>query len=285
MRSVILCTLSEMASEVLFGEKKSKKIDGMNIPHALEKMFDYITIAIFKHPLNALSGGLLGKYKLIKPVKQAFQLGGKIKEAISKEISSRSTLRDDELGQNLLDLCIKHNRQSSAEDKLTHEDIIQACQIFKLAAVDTSRNTTEFMLNHFVNDQTTLAWFLQNVVKKLQSIDFHNYEAYEKSEKLQSFTKEVFRKYGPALILNERFTVKDFSLGKYKVFKGTKLTYPMDALHHSELYYKNAMDFMPERFSSKHEETNNDSRSKPFYLPFSTGKRNCIGRFLGELMV
>lgn len=168
MRNILLATLSDMVSEVLFGEKNLKKVDGMNIPMAIEKIFDYITIAIFKHPLNALTGGLLGKYKLIEPIKKSFEIGEKVKDAIEEEVGQREKLSDQELGSNILEECIKHNRSCSLEEKLSLEDITQACMIFKLAAVDTSRNTTEFMLNHFVNNTETLNWFKANILDKLE---------------------------------------------------------------------------------------------------------------------
>ena len=173
MRSFILDVLTEVIEEVFFGTgcPKVHRVEGMNVPMAIEKTFDLITIAMFKHPLNALSGGLLGKYKLIEPVKQAFKLGDKIKDLLTLELETREALAVADLGDGLLDVCLKHNKKCTQEEKISHLEVVQACMIIKLAAIDTSRNTTEFMLNHFVNDQPSLEWFQDYVVEKLRGQD------------------------------------------------------------------------------------------------------------------
>lgn len=80
----------------------------------------------------------------------------------------------------------------------------------------------------------------------------------------------------------DRLFTKDFTLGKYKMYKGTKFSYSIGAILHSEQYYKDPFTLNPERFTENAENLN---IAKKAYIPFSIGKRNCIGRHLGELLV
>lgn len=89
--------------------------------------------------------------------------------------------------------------------------------------------------------------------------------------------------YNPISALLPRVVTQDFKLGKYKIFKGTKFSVLIDGIHHCEKYYSDALTFKPERFLKKSDgpaEKNKD----PFYS-FSVGKRNCLGRHLGNLNV
>lgn len=90
MRKFLLEAMSKIINEVLFGYKQMATIDGMNIPMAIEKLYDLTTKSLFEHPLNALSGGLLGKYKLIDPVKKAWALADKLKKVLEEEYNKRS---------------------------------------------------------------------------------------------------------------------------------------------------------------------------------------------------
>jgi len=111
------------------------------------------------------------------------------------------------------------------------------------------------------------------------------YETYEKSVLLDKFTREVLRMYNPLPILTDRIATKDFKVGKYKIYKGDIINYNIHGLHHSVDYFQNPMELDFERSTSNNDQNSTDHPSKSPYLPFITGKRNCLGRFLGELMV
>lgn len=85
------------------------------------------------------------------------------------------------------------------------------------------------------------------------------------------------------MLLN-RLAIKDFKLGKFKIAKGTRFNVFVDTIHHSDLHYDNPFRFEFDRFTMK-QQSSNSSMAAPCYLPFSLGKRNCIGRYLGELMI
>lgn len=94
MAHFMLEIFSKVINEVIFGNKLTEKIDGMTVPVAIEKMYELISRSLFQHPLNALSGGLLGKYKLIEPVKEAWALAERIRSVIKKEYEHRMQQRE-----------------------------------------------------------------------------------------------------------------------------------------------------------------------------------------------
>lgn len=96
-----------------------------------------------------LTGGLASKYNLLDCQKKSRELNGKIKKVLLDEIDYRLSLPDEELGINILDLLITHNRTAAGSEVLSKDEIIQNCIVFYVAGVDTSKNTSEFSLHFF----------------------------------------------------------------------------------------------------------------------------------------
>ena len=114
-------------------------------------------------------------------------------------------------------------------------------------------------------------------------MDLSEYDNFDNNELLSDFVKESLRLYGPASLSFPREATKDFKLGKYRIKKGTRFLIPLTAFHHSDDFHTNSMAFDWDRFSS---EKKSLQRSKPAsYMPFGLGKRACIGKYLGELMI
>jgi len=90
--------------------------------------------------------------------------------------------------------------------------------------------------------------------------------------------------YGSSGMLDDRDVVKEFSLGKYKFFKGTLVNVPFNAIHFDEKYYTKPYEFKMDRYS----ENNPDQKWKDernTFLPFWAGRRACPARHLGELII
>lgn len=184
------------------------------------------------------------------------------------------------LGGNILDLIIKHNKRAKDDEKLSMAEVVESCALFKLAAVDTSRIVTQFSLNHLINDAQSMDWFVANVVNKLGTSNLSRYETYESSVHLARFTREVLRKYAPFPVIMDRRATKDFTIGEYRIFKGEMVNFNTAGIHHSEQYYKN-----PTKLNFDRAEASAGTSNKQPFFAFSSGKRSCIGRFLGELMI
>ena len=89
------------------------------------------------------------------------------------------------------------------------------------------------------------------------------------------------RLYGPVSRLTTKGVIKNFVLKDVRVSKGTKIIITNTALHFNPQKFKDPETFKIDRFKEGGEE----ARPGYSYSPFSQGKRDCIGRNFGELMV
>jgi len=90
---------------------------------------------------------------------------------------------------------------------------------------------------------------------------------------LDMFIKEVLRYGSPGSVVPTRITAKDVYLDNYFIPKGTPIGVAIHAIHHNPEFWPNPEVFDPERFSP-----DRIDHQHPFaFLPFSLGKRVCIG--------
>ena len=283
VREILLQIFSKMVEEILFGSKREVKIDGLSLPEACDLLFKYGFSEVLVHPVNMITGGLASKHNLLECCKKAKKIDEEIKKVLSAEIDYRSSMSDSELGINILDLLIKHNRSASGDEILSKDEIIQNCIVFYVAGVDTSKNTSEFSLQFFSRNQVEQGEFFDRIASKMQEKDLSVYESFESNIELQNYTKEILRLFSASSQLFPRLALRDFKIGKYKIVKGTYLNVLFNTFHHSNDYYSDYWKFDSQRFAKIAERQH---KQKPAELmPFSLGKRNCIGRYLAELFV
>lgn len=141
-----------MVDKILFGSKREVRIDGMSLLEAANLVFRHGLIEAISHPLNILSGGLASKYKLIECSRKAMVLNNEIYEVLGKEIDARVDLPQEDLGVNVMDLLIVHNKNAQTEDILSKDEIIRNCLVFYVAGVEASKSLCEFILHNFSRD-------------------------------------------------------------------------------------------------------------------------------------
>ena len=89
---------------------------------------------------------------------------------------------------------------------------------------------------------------------------------------LDSFINEVLRLRPPLAVIT-RVASEDCYVGSTKIFlkKGTQiLTHPY-LIHRNPEYFRDPLEFLPERFINKEPETQNN------FFPFGYGNRLCVG--------
>ena len=157
---------------------------------------------------------------------------------------------------------------------MTEEEIIAQCWIFLIAGFETTATTLGYLtyalaLNPEVQEK------LYNEVKTAMGSDKEiSYDDLHRLPYLDACISETLRVYPPVIRL-EREVNQDFKLGdsEIKLYKGQLVEIPVYAVHHCEDYFKNADQFIPERFLPE-----NRNQIIPYtYMPFGTGPRNCIG--------
>lgn len=159
----------------------------------------------------------------------------------------------------------------NTDEKFTKKQICEHILTFFLAGLDTTAahlNYTILFLAMHQEHQEKLFQELQN------SISSHEEEVIIKLDYLDRIVKESFR-LAPPIFLIGRETVEDFEILPGCIIpKSTPLLINTFVLHRSKDIYGeesntfNPDNFLPEKVANRH----------PFsFLPFSTGRRNCIG--------
>lgn len=93
------------------------------------------------------------------------------------------------------------------------------------------------------------------------------------------FLKECLRMWPPAVGILTRETTRDVKLGPYSIKKGSLVGTNLLGLMHNPKYYTDPEAFNPERWADA-ESLSGESYA---YIPFSAGRRSCIGKHLAML--
>lgn len=93
---------------------------------------------------------------------------------------------------------------------------------------------------------------------------------------LRACIKESLRVY-PVTTSNARVLPKDVVISGYHIPRGMMVVMAMQPLLEEEKYFKNADQFVPERWI-KGSELYKGSNDPFVYLPFGFGSRSCIGK-------
>lgn len=187
-----------------------------------------------------------------------------------------------DLGVSIIDLMVKHNKEAeNEEDKIKIGEMIYNAMTFHLAGMDTSRTTSESLINFVSLNPKQKNFLTEKIFPEIFEKDKYIYETYDSSAQLNQFIEEILRFYNPAELTFPREVTRDLKLGKYLLKKGSKVMIPIHALHTSGRFFENEEKFDLERFS----EENSKKIKKNTFLPFSGGRRACIGKYFGLLMI
>ncbi|KAK4485606.1 hypothetical protein RD792_008249 [Penstemon davidsonii] len=99
---------------------------------------------------------------------------------------------------------------------------------------------------------------------------------------LQAVVKEILRLHPSLPLLLPRKAVKDTEFMGYSIPKDTTVILNAWAIHRDPKLWDEPLMFKPERFI----DSKIDSKGQNFeFLPFGSGRRSCVGMFLGDRMV
>ena len=155
--------------------------------------------------------------------------------------------------------------------------------MLQFAGSDTSRTISASII-YFLSDKPDLQKkFLSEANEHIYCKDMSliNFDTFDNSEFINLFTHESLRLFNPFIVITPRKLIKNTTLGKYKFTKGTNLVLPVLTMHKMEKFHKNATEFD----ITRHTKEEAKKRKKMTNVPFWEGKRNCLGKYMGELMI
>ena len=255
--------------------------EGMNVSQIIQRMIEVLNEAK-TNPLFFLP--YMANLGLVKQVNEMKCLKKGLTEIIRSEYNRRYNQED--LGdKSVLDIMIKLNKESEKETgkaKLTIDEITSNFELFQIAASDTS----------FQLSSTTLAYLampenigFQRALRKQVDSELGKRDSYSNDElnslsKVDQVFREAARMANPALSVSRQVS-KDFTLDGKTVYKGDMIINPL--IYFEGEYFKDPFKFNPDRFDEKKDGFKRAPKLKQ--IPFSVGKRACLGKYLGEMVV
>lgn len=184
-----------------------------------------------------------------------------------------------------MDLAVVYNQRMRKQGKehliMNNDDLAGNFELFQFAATDTSFQTTSgsmVLLAENPEKQKILEESLKNFPGPNDPI---NCDILDSFEYLDWCTKEGLRLMGPFIGITPRVATKNFTVCGKRIFKGDRILVGAGANQFSGVHIKDPEVYEPERFSPDRKK----EIKKLVYIPFSSGKRICVGQYLGELFV
>ena len=271
---------SDIVDQVLVGGDQKIVIEGMRLGEYLQVIREAIGKAKF-HFLNFLFCGFPGQFRAFPPNKPVLAMIQKLNDSAGELYDQRMQEgpKDDEL--NVLDLIIKENSYLPESEKWSRDEITGSLIFFQSAAIDTLLFTMASFMSHLATD-SGLQKKINGHLVHLRREDIKE-EDFDKSEWIESLLKEIMRLYGSGPISMFRQVAKTFTVkgSNFTLRKGDIVQFPYTLRAMDPEFVKEADKFIPERFIGVNRLTEN----KVDFIPFSSGKRNCVGQYLARTMI
>lgn len=279
--------MSKIANLIIFGSGSIEDPENAKLMNRMHDLLAIIVKAIVdtrKNPFYILSPTISKALHLVpsvKILKDAFKEQVEIIKVIMKNREARPSASED----CYLDRVIQHNKQCQIEgkptEKLSDQAIAGDFNLFVFAGTDTSQNTTKMSICHMA-ENPSLKQICANVCKEIYTEKGElNMDGVENSEYVDKWVKETLRLFNPVARQFGRIANKDLTFRGVKVRKGDYLMLLFTGMNFEESVFPKPNEFNLERFSKENEK----AIPKYQFTPFSIGKRTCLGKYLGELMV
>lgn len=234
-------------------------------------------------PVFNLLPYLSRKLNLVPGLKRFAEIMNTQAVIMERLISQRE--KADNLGDCIIDRVVLHHRECKAtgntQDMLSMYDMAGQYNIFQVAGSETSQATSKTALCMMADKPHIKQWWEKVVAQIYDKEGLTTQDVLSNCEDLSLCTKETLRMHVPLPRVFLKKATKDVSLGKLLIKKDDYIVIQIASLNYSPLHFKDPKTFNPERFRKEEEK----KLPKYQFIPFSIGKRVCMGRYLGELMV
>eukprot|EP00026_Physarum_polycephalum_P005903 Phypoly_transcript_05942.p1 GENE.Phypoly_transcript_05942~~Phypoly_transcript_05942.p1 ORF type:complete len:487 (-),score=65.26 Phypoly_transcript_05942:168-1628(-) len=198
----------------------------------------------------------------------------KVQSVLSKmtyDIVASKQASDNQRGNGLNEKDIL-DRLLAGSDKLTKEQIRDNTFLMFLAGHETTSSALTWAL-YYLAKYPEIQKRAREEVDAVLNGRLPDAESVKPLAYLDMFIKEVLRHRPPVATIVSRIATKTAQVGPYIVPKDTIIGLSMYTIHHLKEFWPDPDTFDPLRFSPERSEGRH-----PFaYLPFSLGRRNCIG--------
>ncbi|KAK4481805.1 hypothetical protein RD792_012716 [Penstemon davidsonii] len=201
---------------------------------------------------------------------------GFVKERIQEKLSGKEKKTND-----FLDALLEYNGKGGTDELSERNVIIIVLEMF-LAGSETTSSTIQWGMAELLCNPDLLRKLkdeMDQVIgnsRKVEEGDLNNLPY------LQAVVKETMRLHPSLPFLLPRNAMEDTKFMGYLIPKNTMVLVNVWAIHRDPDSWDDPLSFKPERFIN----LKIDSKGQNFELiPFGSGRRSCIGMFLGDRMV
>lgn len=163
---------------------------------------------------------------------------------------------------------ISRDTEINSEDSQMKKEVLSHLIGNYSIGFEKSSISLAFLLYELALNQEVQTKLKKEIECEIDGNDF-KFEVVNRMKYLGSCIKEILRKY-PALPFIERVCTRDYKISERTVIeKGTPVFIPLLGFSRSEENFKDAGKFLPERFEE-------DFKTEA-YMPFGSGRRQCLG--------
>ena len=275
--------LNEITYSILIGEEEEQTVDGQSITLAIQS---YVILASnqFLNIWNTLSAGKLHEWNLLKESREARRLYKEITEGVLAFYEKRKNAGPKGI-PNVMDLLIDYNEGLKKEGKepISTHDLVGHFNLLQFASIDTSLEVTTtgaFQLSKHAQYNKDYTGIIRKILKG-KGLDYSlTYEDID-NEDLDMYMNEMLRLGAPFVAIMPRIFTKPASLGKYQFRKNDLVVVLSQTAHTTTKDFEKPMEFIPERMTKE----KMSEMKKTAFLPFGHGRRGCLGKSLGEIIV
>eukprot|EP00924_Labyrinthula_sp_SR-Ha-C_P012580 maker-scaffold_10-snap-gene-11.2-mRNA-1 protein AED:0.00 eAED:0.00 QI:66/1/1/1/1/1/2/111/542 len=276
-------SMSKMTLDVLGKVAFGYDIGALRVKDGQESpLYDAFSVVLntLQHRIQALWLHLIRNFPTAenKKFNEAINLlNNTVKDIIKNK---KNKVKSKKKSQDLLDILL--------ESDMEEDIILDNIRTLLFAGHDTTAAALTWAFYLLSQHQNVQENILKEFEDKFKS-NFDNLSAQklEEAEYLNAVVLEVLRLYPSAGFV--RHTLEDIEVGGYVIPKGVDVGFYPYVIQRDEKYYKNAEEFIPQRWMSRNKEKIflqaqlAKMTLEEAYLPFSLGKRNCVGRKLALL--
>lgn len=277
-------SLDRIRNLIVFGDEDLQaESEEQQVIDMQSKIFSIFT-KVKNYYLGKTIQQVAAKWNLFGPLKELKKLR-KSQSTLVQQIIARR-MNDTNIGKDcILDILISRNREvqstGNVKDMMNYEDIAGHLNHFIFAVTRNPINAAKITIC-MISENSAIKSDLHDISKSIYSADGKcSYEKIDKSERLSLWIREALRIYNPVLKMSTRIATQDVKLGGFTIKKGDSVAIMPMALNFDPNHVVKPEVFDPSRFSMDGKKFT----PRHQHIPFSVGKRNCLGKNLGELMV
>lgn len=282
---------SDIVDLILMKQGKLK-IDGVPFSQACTTLIE-MNMESKKNILNKLTLGKAQEWNLLPSTRSVKRYQNKIKDACYdiylKKKAEGKINKDSGKDYSLLDMLIEAEKESASQgftDIWDKEAIAGNMVLLQFAGADTSQSSMLTALFKLAGNKEVKSLFsecaedvgLLNTSRPSKEV----ISSIKRHQLLENMIREVVRIYNPAPIVLNRRVIKEFSLSGYKIRKGDHFMLLTGARHFLKGSCPDRLKFDPYRFNDG---SKNAPKVRTNNLPFSMGRRSCIGQYLGKMFI